>query len=765
MTTQSNGTNPNQSNQQLANEYLEKMKKDLAIAKTLIAELDKLAGQEPQLKLFIAMLKSEGIFAPPGALKNAENQLKAVEAQIKAVGGKLESLVPGVTSLDNAIAALEAGIYSTVGGRNFGEDMAMFASFMDKLVEAAIYKQEVEAYRKKMGEDGNNNKDLLKDALAMMKASSAEDGVLMNLQAEISKDLETLNKQEADAKADLSKYHWYNSWLHEGTIGHDHETIRNAEAMKKILLEIMTDIGPEIANAQNSIFETASLALNQIEKRIKALLMDMKLNPEQKLKQVKVLMALALGILSQVQTDVAKEKSEDTQTEMKSATYSTQMNIDNQKSAMIQLERELKYAKAMGVLMKIVKPIMDVAMVILAAVTAGPGGAAVMFAIAADDIYSTESGKSGAIESLTNKLAKAIGGKHGELFASLIIGAAEVGVTIGGGMAFDKAIKMVAVSAAGAAVEEATAGATAAISAMVETLEQDAVANSAQEITRVATSAARQAAESGAMKAVMRLSASDFISLVMKGADSTAFQTVQAAANSAAKIAVNDVGYLAEIAAKGGAVSAEEIALVANRAANEGAASATNSTAGKVASGTEKSGLRAGAERGLSAALYASLKNGGLTAIIKQIMKDNGDSDKSIETVMEIMKIIEQIMASMALMYGAGMFSSMNLTNAGTALFKASNYATLAGTAASGVASYGIGQSEMGQASAIEAINEGSVSNDMLHMFMKQFNEQGDIDRKHAQNMFADQASNYTLASHLEDNWKELAKVMETQAV
>jgi hypothetical protein len=128
-------------------------------------------------------------------------------------------------------------------------------------------------------------------------------------------------------------------------------------------------------------------------------------------------------------------------------------------------------------------------------------------------------------------------------------------------------------------------------------------------------------------------------------------------------------------------------------------------------------------------------------------------------------KILEQIMASFVMMKGTGMMDSLTMQGSTSTIVKVGAGAQALGMGAQGYSQYGQGMAAEGQAGAVTAINKNSVENSMLQMFLQQFDHQGQIDAKHAQDQFAEQSSNYTLFANLERSGNELAKVLAQQAV
>jgi hypothetical protein len=776
MASTSTNLKSQESNSQMAADYLAKMQADMAAAQALIAKIKALFPQLAQLDEWLAIAKDVG---DENAVKEIQSQIDGINAQIKDATDQLSALDPGMASLGEAIDTLETGLYtvSADGDANIGEDLQMFSNYLNIISSAMLDKLQADEWKNKMQNDGDDNNALMKDAIEAMKASSAESGTLVGLQTQMGNDLVTLNNQKNDAQTDLDSYRWYDDLASFGTDEsdkeHDRAVIENSDDMRKIILGLMSKMAPEMAATQNEIYSTASLSMEKILDKLLKIIMDPSLSPEQKGDQIKCLMALALGILSMIQTDAAQEKAKDQQTEANSANFATKMNISDQKAELQQLQNDLAYAKTMGTLMKIAKAVIEVAGTLLA-----PGIGS--FLVMASLMIADQAG-------LTDKLTNALAAKLGQVGAEVLVGALEIAGTLGGGAALDSAIDSAVAQVMAVAAQETAVvvekvvdeAVSKAMAAAETTLGRTLTQAEQKAIEKVVSETVNQAVKSAVQKTVAQFynqSAATLIPQLLKTAakegtanlstliaESAEADCITAAKNAAEKAAA-EVESLAKMAASGAKVSQAEIETIGNRAADEAVAKVTGSTSENIAKIVDTSAAKRAAFRAGLVAAYDLLNDGAISSGVEAALKKAGlkEDDKSFTDIMAAIKAMEGILASLAMMYGSGVSTaSFNAS----LLSKVGALAQVAGTGAQAIASGGQAEAEMKQANAVQAINESSVSNDMLQMFMQQFNQQGDIDRKNLENQMAEQASNYTMISQLENNSKEAAMVLAQQAV
>lgn len=767
-------------NNGIAKDYVAKMKEEVAEAEKLIEELKYDAGwigwekgQLEQDENSYHPRRNSGQESRDDRLNDDRNTLKKYTDDQKAVEAKLNALDPSFKSLDAGIAAIESGLarLSADGIDGNSEDSQMFSEFLDKVCDAALEKFETNEWKKKMTRDGDNDKDLLEDAMHAIKSSSKEEGDLSSLQDDMSKDLVKLNKEKNDAESDLKSIHWYNNIFgqKDGQKARDKAAIRNAEDMEKTINELMGVIGPQLADAENEIYAMADLAMDKIIDRLKKVLENPNLSGAQKVNKIKVLMALALGILSMIQSDAAQEKSKDQQTQTKATTYAVSMNISDEQASLKQLEEELQYAKVMGTIMKIAKPLIEVAGCLLAP---GVGSFLVMALFVILD-------EAGLTSKLTNDLANTALGKTG---AEALVGAFEVIATVGGGAALDEVMATAAAEVAEVVVEEVATS----VARIIEETTAKAVAAAGKTGDEAATAAVQEVvseAVNGAVKASVEKTVEQFSKqasatlipqLLSKGTVSlskaiatAALDNCIIAAKDAATTAAEKITFFAEAAAKGADVLPAQIAEVSNTAANTAVAKITDSTADRVASSTEKSATSKAISRGGWTAAFNALNDGAASYGVEQALLKSGqkkDSD-DFKKIMMIMKIIESILASLVMMQGTGMLESTIMKGSSTTLLKLGTGVGIAGTGAQAVSLGGQADVSTQQSHTVKALNEEKVSNNTLQTMLQQYQAQAKVDAKHARDQFAEQASNYKMISQLQNNAKELSKILAEQAV
>src|SRR3989344_2899413 len=755
----------NVNNNQVADNYIEEMKEDIAKAQALIAELKKLAPQAKDYQHLLALYEIwNRIF--PGKYTAKVKQMQAlvdqINAQIKSVEGQLTALDPSFASLDAAIQSLEDG------GLDPEADAHMIQDVLNHLCDAALDKFECDEWEKKMQQDQGNNKDLLEDAMHAIGAASQESGTLNNLMDEMSQLIVALNQQKDSAEADLKRYHWYNSWCHQGSISHDHNTIAHANLVIQALTAIMTDIAPLIADAASEVYAMASLSMEKIIDRLIKIIEDPKLTTHAKADEIKVLMALALGILAMIQSDAAQEKANDRQTENKAATYGVQMNIDDQKAQLKELKEELSYAHTMGTLMQIAKPLLEIAGCLLAP---GLGSFLVMLAFAVAD----QAG-------LTNKLTHVIAEQTGSTAAMCITGALEIAAVLAGGAGIEEIAQ-----SATQEVTEQTVKETAAISAqIVNTVVKQSVAaaedagvkvtaETVDAVRKVVSEAVEGAVKEAAAKSVQTFNnqaAATLIPQIIKagGIKVAVEEAALTSAKQAAEAAGQDIQFLAEATARGAQVSSEETLVVAKRAATGAVANVFGTTAKNVQSlseNAERSLASKSLTRAATVATYTALNDGLLSYGVEEALLASGQKkdDQTFENVMMAMKVIEQILASLVLMYGTGIMDTILPKNTTTAFLKVGAVGQMVGIGADAVSEGGQADALMQKADLIKIMNNTKVSSDMLEMLLQQFQAQAQIDLKHARDQFSEQASNFTLIMNLENNAQTLARVIAEQAV
>ncbi len=806
MTTTS-GNTKTPDNNQLASQYVSKMKADLATIQADIAKLQNLLPAQADAAQELALMKmlEKMGFADPDDVKAAQDAFNTAKKAVTDVEDELNKLDPGLASFDTAIQALENGYeqiangdvahvndydtYDFSNGNIFDPtvvhhkgDLTILRDTLNSIGAAMADKMQCDTWRDKLKADGNDDNALSNDCVQAMKFSVAENGVIDQMESDLGADMVDINQAKNDAQTDLDSYHWWDDALSCGTDESDKERdraiIRNYYVMKAIVASVESAVAPEKAAAENEVFATAELSMEKLVDKMKKILSLPNMSVAEKASKIKCLMALALGILAQVQSAAATLKAQNNAMEKKGAIYAQEMNTSNEKAQLDQLREELSYAKTMGTLMKIAKPMLEVGGTLLAP---GVGSFVVMALLMIAD-------NAGLTDKLTAQVAKIPG--MTALGAQILVGGLEMIATMGGGAVLDGALKDAAVVAAKVGQETAVAVAKAVeetVTKVVTTVEADlgralTVAEK-DAVTKVVTQGVEKAVQNAATKAVVMFNKQASATLipqllkagVKEGTASltkmlavAAEDSVAAAVKAAAKTAGEDIEFFASAAAKGADVTPAMIDDAANSAANKAVAKVADTTPEKVANATEKSAASKAFSRGASTAAYVALSDGAVSSLTEYELKKHGvskDSDE-FQRIMETIKILESIMASMAMMYGTGVADSVIMGGgSATNLMTAGTAASLIGTAGQTIGQAGQADAEMKQADTVQAINESTVSNEMLNMFMQQFNSQGKIDEKNLENEMAEQASNYTMISQLENSGKEAAQVLSQSAV
>jgi len=776
-----NVINNNSNNGNLSANFIAKMKAEVKEVEALIAELGPLAQSLGKLEALLNLF--EGLARNPWTRPGTEKEIASLKAQIADAKGqiakiedRLKAIDPGFTSLCNALNELISGEAKMIGsGDDLGNDLTMFNDYLNQILASFKQKLITDLYREKLKQDGTNNGDLMRDSIACMPAAEQENVVLCSLQAQMVKDLGELREQENEAKNWLSGYQWYDK-ARDFFTGSDEAAdkraiIQNSEDMTKIILQIMTDLAPELAQAENAVYDSSSMALQKIIDKIEKLLKDPTLTNNEKTDQIKYLMGLALGILAMIQTDAAKEKAADQKKMSTSSTDAAMMNLQNSKAELKQFEHALSYANAMGLMLKIVKPVVEVGGMMLAP---GIGSFMIMAAFAIAD-------NAGLTDKLKDYLAK-----HGcgEIGAEAIIGSMELVTVVGGGAILDQTTATAAKAAADVAMKQSASEIAVIINETVDRamIQANRVGDMAAEasVRAVVSEAVNNAARSGAEKTVEQFSKQASATLIPqlvragKEVGSMRLATVLAkaaekncitAAEMAAKTAGNDIAYLAEAAADGANITGAQISGVSSRAANTAAANVSSSTGDKVASETERTGLNKAVGRGAWVVGYNALSNGAFSYTMEQILKKAGADGDDLNITMEVFKAIEQILASMTLMAGTGVMSSTLMEGSSTTALKVGTYSQLAASGTQAIGLSGQANASLEQADAIAALNKTSVSSDMLQNYLKDMDQQKNIDQRYLSMLMSEQSSNFTLMSQLDNNLDAIARALATEAV
>ncbi len=787
-----------------AADYIAQMVQEAEEAQSLITQIEAAAQADAPVQAIIAEIEAlAGIpFISQDQIAQIAAPYLALDAQyqavIKADEAQLNTLGAGYSGMEDAINGLLAGIY-TAGSHwdgNLDQDITNACSYIQQICAAMKDQATVDLLFAKMNQDGNDNVALLKDSIAMMQATSGEATQLISFQQTLSQQLVNLTNQYNAAKSDYDSYSWMDGMTYFCGSERDHMNddkaiMRNCDDMRAMIYNVMGDIGPVIASLQSQVFAVAALSMTNILKQIVGIIFDPNMTTQQKGDAIKVLMALALGILSIVESDAAQLKAENEKTMSSAMTYAVQMNISDEKEQYDELQSQLKHAAQMKTIMSIAKPLIEVGGMLLA-----PGVLSfiLMLALTIVDNVKVGTDKDGndvtAMDKLTTVVAEAF---HSQAGAEAFIAGIEILATLGAGGGMNAVAKEAAEEITANVAKEMTQvttklvdqGVQAAVTAAAnagKTLapaELAAVRATVQKtvdeaVQKAITKTVQQFLKQAGAKLIPELIATgvkeqtaSMATMIAKAAEPTAL----AAGKEAAEIAVSDVKFLAEAAAMGAKIAPEEVSTVSSRAANEAVARITSSTPKDVAEATEQSTARKVFTNVASISLYNAATNGNITELVTWLIKTLKDSkeldDASIQKLLEAIKIIESVIAAFALAWGTGMMQTTILDNSAlsTALLKLGALAQMTGTGLSAISNAGQADAEMKEAPLVKSINELSVSNEMLQFLLDQLNKERKVESDHFLQVQQEHSSDYTTISHLEDSGKQLAQIMSQQAV
>ncbi len=788
-------------------QYIAQMIADAAEAQTLIDEIGTAAKDLAQQEALIGELTTifEDFFgmSPTDAAAEANKmcpQAAADQAVITADEAVLNTLGTGYVGLENAINGLLSGLFTagTHFDGNLDQDITNVTTYISQITAAMKDQAQVDLLYAKMNQDTGDDASLLNDAIAMMKANSAESGQLVGLQGVLSAALVTLTNQYNAAKENYDSYSWLDGLTYfcgseRDHMDEDEAIMRNCDDMRAMINNVLGDIGPVIAALQSQVFAVASLSIDKILKQIISIILDPTKSNAEKAGQIKYLMALALGILSMVESDAAQLKAENQKTMSNSMTFAVQMNISDEKSQYNELQSELKHASEMKTLMSIAKPLIEVAGMLLA-----PGILTfiLMLALTIADNVVVAKDKDGndvtAMDEVTSQVAtmfSKMGVANAQLAAEITVGVLEVIVCLGGSEGMSKvaseATEEVAANVAREVAEVATKLVNETVQAAVaaaqnagKTVTADAIAETRQVVQETVDKAVQKAIQKTIQQFINQAGSQLIPQLIRTGIkESTtslavmiaksAEQSCVTAAKEAAELAAKDVSFFAEAAAQNAEILPEQIAEVANKAANQAVANITGSTAKDVASATERTTARRVFTTVGSVALYNAANNGNITDLVTEIIKKSGKDtdDDSIKKILEVIKILESVLAAFALAWGTGMLQTTTFESASTALLQLGALAQMTGTGLSAVSNAGQADAEMKEAPLVKSINELSVSNEMLQFMLDQLNKDAKVESDHFLKQEQEHATDYTTISHLEDSGKRLAQVLSQLAV
>ncbi len=776
------GDNSNPSNDQLLQEFLSEINDELTQAQNLVNETKQDEEQYQsdwqhwRYLIAIGSTKAESYYE--NVVVPAKQALTNTEAQ-------LDALDPMFDSFTSTLNLINQGIGEVRGNANSGEDQQMFDDIMDKMSQAILLQYKADLFLTKMEKDAGNNQKLVQDAMIEIKLSSEASGVANALKTDISNDLVTLDQQKNAAEEDLNHWRWYHDLdpvtgiMKELAEAHDRAVIKNSDEMSSILTSAQTSLSPLFAILDNNSYAMLAVYAQQMLKQVEKLLEN--IDPKKlqgDLRQINQIMALVLGFLSQVMSVSASQKAEDAKKEEQATNTTTLINLNDESTALKELQDDLAYANAMQTVMTVSKALLEFAM---ALAMPGVGGVAMGLLFATADTL-------GLTNKLTDYLAK---NGFGNVGAQIAVGGAELVATLGGAYVLDQGANIAAKEAADATEKQLAKESQVLIDKTVAKVlaKTDKVGDeaAAKRVEEVVSQAVQGAIRGAARKSVQMTSQEAGAGLLVKlgkaGWKEGSVSYTQAlqklseergiqAARDAAQMAAQDIEFLAEASAQGATITKQEIAAVSDRAANSAIAKLSNIEAKDVTKKTaymdKSDGYKASVRAGYVAG-YNVLSDNGVSFALAEVVEGfkkmgaHVNEDK-FQQALEFIKLIEKTLAMLVMFQGAGGVDSIGMDARSLAL-KASTLGMALGTLGEAVADFGTADAEKKQAVATKKINDFMVSCKLLETILNGIHEQSKISSRNARNRFMEQASNYQVLSQIENNGQELAKVLSQQAV
>ena len=265
-------------------------------------------------------------------------------------------------SLDDALATL---IDASLNGFHSADLSNMIAQLIQAMKDQATFQLMSDKLQQDI-DGGVDNETLARDAMAMTQASSSTLSDLLSLQNNLTVLVATLKTEAAAAEKDEDRFSWMDGMTYfvgseRNAIERDNNIIAECNQLQDTLVKVIGQIGPVIAQMQNQIYATAALTLDELFKRALAIFFDPNLSDGQKVNEIKVILATALGILAMVESDAAAEKAENQQTAASATIYTAQMNMTDEQASLDRLQAKLEQIAFLTKLEKYAKPILDVA--------------------------------------------------------------------------------------------------------------------------------------------------------------------------------------------------------------------------------------------------------------------------------------------------------------------------------------------------------------------------------------------------------------------
>lgn len=616
--------------------------------------------------------------------------------QIQQIESSLESSDPSFSNLDTTLNNLLSS-FATLQGQHisldqFTTDVSQISSYLSSIISAMQQKVIVDkdtAFANAVSNDPTADPNaIIQYAEASLQAQTQEFSILGDMENTMRANFSAYHQAYDNADADESSIHWWDCWFGDGDEerAEDERIKRNATAMETVITTVLKDLTPELSSLTPD-FALLSSEMDDIYKKILEIWKNTHLSSSEKLTKILSLVMGALTLVGNAMADNEKDKDLLRRSMAQATADASQMNIQDALMNATKLEEDRKYASIMGSVMKIGEAIAGFAMAMFM-----PGFGSMLAVLLVTALEA-----SGVMDEITKKIAQGIGSKVG---ADVIVGAIEVAFTLGAGAAADAAMKAAEETALQSVNQTVTQTVRECVEeATAQALNSGVVLDAAGK--QVIENSAQQAAETASKKALTQFFKQNGLKVayqVLKGAKTAgtvslkqamaqaARESIAAAAESAAKNAAREALPFAEKISLGGALSdveTEELANIVEQSANQGVASATNSTSEQVAKSTGKKSLvwELATSRATLTTLYAL----GTTNLLPDLASGSSSNSKEAQALQIFLTILRAICVMLATAGAGGMtnLSGTEMASYLTMLLQAG------GTGAQGVSQYG----------------------------------------------------------------------------
>ena len=677
-------------------------------------------------------------------------------SQLKAAQAKLEALDPGFVAMDNTIQSFLNTMKSLTSNSVWGdhdlieEDMSHIEKYLNQLFLAMRDKLQTDMYQAIINNGLANNlsdAQLEQFAAQMIQSAASEEGHLGQFTSMVSDDVIAYNKAYDDANADYHKYNFFDTLFDINDANekrwHDQQVMNNAKAMINAIGQALSDLAPELASATPA-FAQVTVILKSIMKQVEVILAKTNISPKEKAGAILSLMMFALGVFNMINQAVQTLRSKNEQQLAQSNSNASQMNLQNSEmNQQIQAEE-----RANAWIMKIVSIVAQVVLgSVMTLMAPGVGTAALMALV-------TTLQTTGALNSLETKLGELV---HSQVLGDVLMGLAELAVTVGGGAIADR---MLAAATKGAVAEAAQAAQIAVAQSMRQAAEEavtmagrSAVNNALERATATIDAVVQRTTQIAAQRTAEQLANQPLIALFKMLTESgrEAAQTIMRdTAIVAARDAITEVETLAKLAARGIGASDKVIGEIASTSANSAAATASRVSVKTIESAGGSVLAKSTARFGWTL-LYAISSS---QEIQKELSKKIQNS--ALAGFFTFLQIMNQLMQMIALMAGSGIASgaSFNIAGAGNAanMQRIANGLSIFPEGANAAAAYGNSEVSSATATAVTALAKNQTVAELLQQFLDQIQKDGSLarDRYTAQQQ-QELRSDQVMSSHLFD--------------